>query len=206
MEIDPAQVAERLKGTLSDLFGMRIVEATPDRVVAKLGHPGRDPDRGPQPARRHADGPRRYDRRHRHRLEPAARRRHDHARVQDEFLRGRALGHRARGVDAASSGQAHSGLADARHRRERAPALAHHPDPDGPDVTRRGGGAASGAARLRRAPLAADSARKSSRSLPFCTLSPCGPGCAGRRRRCGRRGHLERGDAPPAVRDERRSR
>ena len=27
---------ERLKGTLSDLLGMRVVEATPDRVVAEL--------------------------------------------------------------------------------------------------------------------------------------------------------------------------
>ena len=36
MEIDPAEVTERLKGTLSDLLGMRIVEATPDRVVAEL--------------------------------------------------------------------------------------------------------------------------------------------------------------------------
>jgi uncharacterized protein (TIGR00369 family) len=36
MEIDPAEVTERLKGTLSDLLGMRVVEATPDRVVAEL--------------------------------------------------------------------------------------------------------------------------------------------------------------------------
>ena len=35
------------------------------------------------------------------------------------FFAGGARGHRARGVDAAASGQAHPGLADARHRRER---------------------------------------------------------------------------------------
>ena len=36
MEIDPAAVTERLKGTLSDALGMRVVEATKDRVVAEL--------------------------------------------------------------------------------------------------------------------------------------------------------------------------
>ena len=36
MEIDPAAVTERLKGTLSDSLGMRVVEATKDRVVAEL--------------------------------------------------------------------------------------------------------------------------------------------------------------------------
>ena len=36
MELDPAAVTERLKGTLSDSLGMRIVEATEDRVVAEL--------------------------------------------------------------------------------------------------------------------------------------------------------------------------
>ena len=36
MELDPAAVTERLKGTLSDSLGMRIVEATKDRVVAEL--------------------------------------------------------------------------------------------------------------------------------------------------------------------------
>ena len=36
MELDPAVVTERLKGTLSDSLGMRIVEATKDCVVAEL--------------------------------------------------------------------------------------------------------------------------------------------------------------------------
>ncbi len=36
MDIDPAAVTDRLKGTLSDLFGMRVVEATRDKVVAEL--------------------------------------------------------------------------------------------------------------------------------------------------------------------------
>jgi uncharacterized protein (TIGR00369 family) len=36
MTIDPAEVTARLKGTLSDLMGMRVVEATQDRVVAEI--------------------------------------------------------------------------------------------------------------------------------------------------------------------------
>jgi uncharacterized protein (TIGR00369 family) len=36
MDIDPAAVTDRLKGTLSDLFGMRVVEAARDKVVAEL--------------------------------------------------------------------------------------------------------------------------------------------------------------------------
>jgi uncharacterized protein (TIGR00369 family) len=36
MTLDPAAVTERLKGTLSDLLGVRLVEARPDRVVAEL--------------------------------------------------------------------------------------------------------------------------------------------------------------------------
>ncbi len=36
MDIDPAVVTDRLSGTLSDLLGMRVVEATPDRVVAEM--------------------------------------------------------------------------------------------------------------------------------------------------------------------------
>src|SRR5215831_16577734 len=36
MDIDPAAVTDQLKGTLSDLFGMRVVEATRDRVVAEI--------------------------------------------------------------------------------------------------------------------------------------------------------------------------
>lgn len=36
MEIDPAAVTDRLRGTLSDLLGMRVVEATLDRVVAEM--------------------------------------------------------------------------------------------------------------------------------------------------------------------------
>ncbi len=36
MTVDPAAINERFKGTLSDLLGIRFVEATPDRVVAEL--------------------------------------------------------------------------------------------------------------------------------------------------------------------------
>ena len=36
MDIDPTAVTDRLKGTLSDLLGMRVVEATRDRVVAEI--------------------------------------------------------------------------------------------------------------------------------------------------------------------------
>jgi uncharacterized protein (TIGR00369 family) len=36
MDADPAAITERLKGTLSDLLGVRFVEATPARVVAEL--------------------------------------------------------------------------------------------------------------------------------------------------------------------------
>jgi uncharacterized protein (TIGR00369 family) len=36
MTIDPASLAERLRGTLTDLLGIRFVEASLDRVVAEL--------------------------------------------------------------------------------------------------------------------------------------------------------------------------
>ena len=36
MEIDPVEVTERLRGTLSDLLGVRVVEASKERVVAEL--------------------------------------------------------------------------------------------------------------------------------------------------------------------------
>ena len=36
MDLDPKAIDERLKGTLSDLLGVRFVEATPKRVVAEL--------------------------------------------------------------------------------------------------------------------------------------------------------------------------
>ena len=36
MTIEVEAVTEQLKGTLSDLLGMRVVEATPDRVVAEI--------------------------------------------------------------------------------------------------------------------------------------------------------------------------
>ena len=36
MDADHAAITERLKGTLSDLLGVRLVEATPERVVAEL--------------------------------------------------------------------------------------------------------------------------------------------------------------------------
>ena len=34
--MDPAAITERCRGTLSDLLGIRFVEATPERVVAEL--------------------------------------------------------------------------------------------------------------------------------------------------------------------------
>ena len=36
MTIEVEAVTEQLKGTLSDLLGMRVVEATPDRLVAEI--------------------------------------------------------------------------------------------------------------------------------------------------------------------------
>jgi 1,4-dihydroxy-2-naphthoyl-CoA hydrolase len=36
MTVDPVALTERLKGTLSDLLGIRFVEAAADRVVAEL--------------------------------------------------------------------------------------------------------------------------------------------------------------------------
>jgi 1,4-dihydroxy-2-naphthoyl-CoA hydrolase len=36
MDLDPKAIDERLKGTLSDMLGVRFVEATPERVVAEL--------------------------------------------------------------------------------------------------------------------------------------------------------------------------
>ena len=36
MDIDPTAVTDSLKGTLSDLLGMRVVEVTRDRVVAEI--------------------------------------------------------------------------------------------------------------------------------------------------------------------------
>jgi uncharacterized protein (TIGR00369 family) len=38
MTLDPAAITERFKGTLSDLLGIRFVEATPERVVAELAY------------------------------------------------------------------------------------------------------------------------------------------------------------------------
>jgi 1,4-dihydroxy-2-naphthoyl-CoA hydrolase len=38
MTVDPAAVTERFKGTLSDLLGIRFVEAGPERVVAELAY------------------------------------------------------------------------------------------------------------------------------------------------------------------------
>ena len=40
MSIDPAAVTERFRDTLSDLLGIRFVEASPDRVVAELTYRG----------------------------------------------------------------------------------------------------------------------------------------------------------------------
>jgi uncharacterized protein (TIGR00369 family) len=36
MSVDPAAFTERFKGTLAELLGMRVVEATPERVLAEL--------------------------------------------------------------------------------------------------------------------------------------------------------------------------
>ena len=38
MSIDPTAITERFKGTLGELLDIRFVEASPDRVVAELGH------------------------------------------------------------------------------------------------------------------------------------------------------------------------
>lgn len=38
MTLDPSAISERLRGTLGGLLGIRIVEASPERVVAELAH------------------------------------------------------------------------------------------------------------------------------------------------------------------------
>jgi uncharacterized protein (TIGR00369 family) len=38
VSLDPSVLTQRLHGTLSDLLGVRFVEASPDRVVAELTH------------------------------------------------------------------------------------------------------------------------------------------------------------------------
>lgn len=38
MALDATTITEQFKGTLSDLMGIRFVEATPDRVVAELSY------------------------------------------------------------------------------------------------------------------------------------------------------------------------
>ena len=38
MSLDPSAITERLKGTLGGLLGIRVVDASPDRVVAELDH------------------------------------------------------------------------------------------------------------------------------------------------------------------------
>ena len=134
MDLDPKAIDERLKGTLSDLLGVRFVEATPERVVAELTYRealttiGGSLHGGTLMAFADTIGARG------HRAEPAAGRQHDHARVEDQLLRRRARRHGARGVHATAPRQAHDGLADAGHRRGRASAVADHPDADGPGL------------------------------------------------------------------------
>src|SRR5207237_959354 len=72
--------------------------------------------------------------RRRHDAEPPGRSGDHDDRVEDQLLRRRPRGRRARGVDAAPSRQAHDGVADACHGRDLPAALAHDPDPDGVDV------------------------------------------------------------------------
>src|SRR5262245_2136930 len=38
MSVDPSAITEGLKGTLGGLLGIRLVEASPERVVAELAH------------------------------------------------------------------------------------------------------------------------------------------------------------------------
>jgi uncharacterized protein (TIGR00369 family) len=38
MSIDPAAITERFQGTLAETLGIRIVEASPDRLVAELSY------------------------------------------------------------------------------------------------------------------------------------------------------------------------
>src|SRR6266850_1174726 len=83
---------------------------------------------------RHADGPGRHRRRGGDLPQPARRCRHDDARVQDQLLRGREVGHGPRGSHTAPSRAAHAGVADARDGRERQAPVADDPDPDGVDA------------------------------------------------------------------------
>src|SRR5439155_21749409 len=55
-------------------------------------------------------------------------------RVQDQLLRRRAVRDDTRGDHAPASWQADYGVADASHRRRRAPAVPHNPDPNGADL------------------------------------------------------------------------
>src|SRR5882724_2055642 len=86
---------------------------------------------------RHADGPGRHRRRGADLPQPARRCRHDDARVQDQLLRGREVGHGPRGSHTAPSRAAHAGVADARDGRERQASVADDPDPDGVDAVAR---------------------------------------------------------------------
>src|SRR5437016_3645176 len=88
-------------------------------------------------ARRYADGPGRYRRRGGDLPQPARRRRHDDARVQDQLLRGRKIGHGPRGGHTAPSRAAHAGVADARDGRGREAPVPDDPDPDGVDAVAR---------------------------------------------------------------------
>jgi hypothetical protein len=91
MDADPAAITERLKGTLSDLLGVRFVEATPARVVAELTYRPEPDDLGRQPSRRHSHGVDRHGGGGGHRAEPAAGRQDSDARVEDQLLRRRLL-------------------------------------------------------------------------------------------------------------------
>ncbi len=131
MDIDPTPFNERMAGTLSTLLGLRIVEASPERVVAELTI--RDELRtvggalhgGTLMALADTVGAAATI------VNLPAGRGHDHARVEDQLLRGRPLRRGARGGHPAAPGQAHPGVADARDRRVRPAPLPDDPDPDG---------------------------------------------------------------------------
>ena len=135
MDLDPKPpIDERLKGTLSDLLGIRFVETTPERVVAELTYRddlttiGGSLHGGTLMAFADTIGAVATVLN----LPPGAT--HHDARVEDQLLRRRPRRHGARGVDAAAPRQADDGLADARHRRGRPSAVVDHPDADGPGL------------------------------------------------------------------------
>ena len=134
MQIDPATITERLGGTLSELLGIRFVETSADRVVAELPYRealttvGGGFHGGTLMALADTLGAVATV------LNLPSGAGTTTLESKTNFLAAARSGHGARGDHPDPPGQAHHGVADPRDRRGRAPALADHPDPDGPDL------------------------------------------------------------------------